>query len=273
MSSGLNLGNPNPTVFPASFDAAVLDGGYQSRDGMWNAYVNRDAISIWGSDDVLGRPTIVERLSERMRRTFSTYDVRPDHPRAWSNAGNLIHHALRLGLVREETTADGERGWRLLDREPHWIVTGTGGFRALRQVRGLPAAEQEVIDRAEAKRRRLNATLDRKARERADDRIARQVSNVLHADPAATVPVRWAENSWVPTWLSGSRIDAASSIVREAHHAAELDRPALKVWIRALETEAVMAIGRPEARARKQAALPAHAEIPAEDDAALEALL
>ncbi len=77
----------------------------------------------------------------------------------------------------------------------------------------------------------------------------------------------------VPAWLSGTHLDAASAIVREAHHAAEMDRPKLKAWIRILETEAVYAIGRPERRDSERAALPEHAEIPTDDADALGGLL
>lgn len=274
MPDELTLDNPNQIAFPASFDAAVLEGGgYVSRDGMWSAYVNADVLAVWDKDEVLGRASIVDRYAARMRSRFARYQGTAENPRTWGDAGNLVHHALRLGLLREQTTDTCVRGWRLLDREPHWIITGTGGFRVLRQVRGLPAAEQDVIDRAEAKRQKLNATLDRKARERADERIDRQIRNVLHADPSATVPAWWAERGFVPTWLSGTRLDAASAIVREAHHAAEMGRPTLKAWIRVLETEAVYAIGRPERRDSERAALPEHAEISDADADALGGLL
>lgn len=274
MPDELSLNNPNPRSFPATFDATVLDGGgYVSRDGCWSAYVNADVIAVWGADDVLGRAAIVERLSSRTRARFDRYQGTVEQPKTWADAGNLIHHALRLRLVREETTATGERGWRILHRQPHWIVVGTGAQRALRQVGGLPPEQQAVVDKAEATARKRKATLDRNARLKADDRIAQAVRNILDADPSSLVPHHWASYDFVPTWLPGTRLDACAGIVREAHHAAGMDRPTLKIWTRHLETEAVMAIGRREQRLREQAALPEHAEIPAADDIALEALL
>lgn len=188
----LPLDNPNPTAFPASFDAAVRDGGYTSGDGMWNAYVNRDLLTVYGEDNWLGRGAVVRDYAAAMRARFARYQGQPDQPRTWADAGNVIHHALRLGLVAEETGPDGERGWRLLDREPRWIITGTGGFRVLRQVRGLPPAEQDAVDKAEATRRKLNATLDRKARSKADEPIAEYVREILTGDPAYVVHQRWA---------------------------------------------------------------------------------
>jgi hypothetical protein len=270
----LPLDNPNPRQFPATFDATVLDGGgYTSGDGCWNAYVNADILGVWGADDWLGRVAIVERHSAGLRARFSRYKGTPEEPRTWADAGNLVHHAVRLGLLREEAGPGGERGWRLLDRKPHWIVVGTGYHREARQVRGLPPAEQAAIDKAAATARKRAATLDRTARHKADERIARLVRTVLDRDPATLVPSCWATRGWVPTWVPGTRLDACAGVVREAHHAAEMDRRTLRHWIVYLEREAVLADGRPEVRRMRNAALPEHAEIPPEDAAALGDLL
>ncbi|SFM84785.1 hypothetical protein [Methylobacterium pseudosasicola] len=272
MSGGYNLGNPNPT-FPTSFDAAVIEGGYVSGDGCWNAYVNADAIAVWGADDVLDRAMIVERYSSRMRARFQKYRGTAAEPRTWADAGNVVHHALRLGLIREVTTTAGERGWRILERDLRWIVVGTGYHREARQVRGLPPAEQAAVDKAEASLARRRATLDRKARENADAWIARVIRDTLRSDPATVVPQMWADRGWVPSWLSGTRLDASAGIVREAHHAAAMDRRTLKAWISDLQEESISSIARPFKRSQEFAALPEHAELPDEDDAALEALL
>lgn len=274
MPDELNLDNPNPPTFPASFDAAVLEGGgYVSRDGMWSAYVNADVLAVWGEDEVLGRASIVDRYSARMRARFARYQGGAENPRTWGDAGNLLHHALRLGLIREQATETGERGWRILDRRPHWVVVGTGAQRTLRQIGGLPPEKQAVVDAASARQAKLTATLDRKAREKADARIAQAVRNILHEDPDTLVPASWVALHWVPVWLAGTRLDAAATIVREAHHAGEIDRPSLRHWIRILETEAVVAIGRREQHRRELAALPEHAEIPTDDADALGGLL
>lgn len=273
MPDELSLDNPNPVAFPASFDAALLDGGYVSGDGLWAAYVNADMIAVWGADEVLGRASIVDRYSARMRARFMRYRGTVEEPRTWSDAGNLVHHAIRLRLLREQTTDTGERGWRILDRQPHWIVVGTGAQRTLRQVGGLPPEQQAVVDKAEATARKRSATLDRKARERAEARIARAVRNILAEDPDTLVPASWASLLWIPSWLPGTRLDAAAAIVGEAHHAGEINRHSVGAWIRILETEAVMAIGRREQHRRELAALPEHAEIPADDADALGGLL
>lgn len=273
MPDDLPLDNPNPRSFPASFDAAVLDGGYVSGDGMWNAYVNRDLIAIFDEDAWLPRSEFVRRYACAMQARFARYQGTDEHPRTWADAGNVIHHGLALSLVAEETGAGGERGWRLLSRDPAWIIEGTGYGRACRQVRGLPAAEQAAQDRRERTACRRTATLDRKAREAADDCIAREVRDILRADPVSLVPAVWARRGYVPEWLPGTRLDAAAQIVREAHHAAAMGRPTLKEWISDLSMEAVVAIGRPHRRQAERDALPEHAEIPAADDAALEALL
>ncbi|MCG5246918.1 hypothetical protein LPC10_17470 [Methylorubrum sp. B1-46] len=271
--STLPLDNPNPQCFPATFDATVLDGGgYTSADGCWNAYVNADVIEAWGLDDWLDRLTIVDRHSSSLRARFNRYKGMPAEPRTWADAGNLVHHALRLSLVAEETGPDGERGWRILDREPHWIVVGTGYHREARQVRGLPPAEQAVVDKAEARKRKLSATLDRKARHAADERIANRVRQILQYDPASLVPKHWARLGYVPAWLPGTRLDAAAAIVREAHHTVEMDRERLRGWLSYLGTESLCALSRPSRRQAERDALPEHAQLPDDDAAALGAL-
>ncbi|KST61187.1 hypothetical protein AO398_00410 [Methylobacterium sp. GXS13] len=102
MSGGLNLGSPNPTSFPASFDAAVVDGGYRSGDGCWNAYVNRDLILIFDEDAWLPRSEIVRRYACAMQARFARYQGTDEQPRTWADAGNTTHHGLALRLVAEE---------------------------------------------------------------------------------------------------------------------------------------------------------------------------
>ncbi|BAU90651.1 MULTISPECIES: hypothetical protein [Methylobacteriaceae] len=272
MAAGLALTNPTPVAFPASFDAAVLDGGYRSCDGCWNGYVNRDILIVYAEDAWLGRGEMVERYAFTMQARFRRYTGTPEQPRTWADAGNVIHHALALGLVAEETGPGGERGWRLTSREPAWLIVGTGAQRECRQVRGLPPEQQAAQDKREQAARRRNTTLDRKARVAADEHVARHVRDVLRYDPATVVPEAWARRGYVPASLPGTRLDAAAAVVREAHHAAGMDRPTLKSWVSDLAMEAAVAIVRPGRRQAEQVALPETVEIPDADMTALEAV-
>ncbi len=258
--------------FPASFDAAVLDGGYDAGP-CWNAFVNRDLIDMWKGVDWLGRADIVERYSTAMGARFARYQGRPTEPRSWSDAGNLIHHGLRLGLLAEKTGPGGERGWRLISREVMWRVEGTGYDRKAVQVRGLPPAQQAARDRKEETIAKRRATLDQTARVKANGEIERLVGSIMRYDPDTVVPARWVDGGFVPAWFQGTRLDACAGIAREAHHANELPRVRLAQWIRALKHEEVCAIGRPRSRAEERAAQSPHAEIPEDDTSALEALL
>ncbi|UYW24822.1 hypothetical protein OKC48_16235 [Methylorubrum extorquens] len=76
----------------------------------------------------------------------------------------------------------------------------------------------------------------------------------------------------MPTWLPGTRLDAAAAVVRDAHHAAAMDRPTLKNWLSDLAMEGAVAIVRPRLRQAEQAALPETAAIPDDDIDALEAV-
>ncbi|MBE7197157.1 MAG: hypothetical protein INR70_05055 [Parafilimonas terrae] len=262
----------NGPTFPLTFDAAVQEGGYESRDGCWAGYVNRDVLAVWRVREWQTRDEIVLNYAIHMGNTFPNFRGGFEDARTWRDAGNLVFYGLMLGLIEEQVGPNGRRGWHLLDKEPHFIIVGTGAQRSVRQVRGLPPDQQRQQDKREATARKRAATLDRKAREKADATIGHQVRSILRSDPASTIPELWIRRGWIPEWLQGTRLDAAATVVREAHHAAEMDRPALKVWIRVLEREAIVAIGRPEKRRRQLAALPERAVIPDADADALGGL-
>lgn len=255
------------------FDIALLEGSVQPGGVMWKAHVNELALRIWGDDDQLARLEIVEAYGFEMRRRFRRYAGTLDHPLMWWDAGIIVHRAVQLGLVAEACDPTGDRRWKLLSREPMWITVGQGRRRILRQVRGLPPAEQDAQHRREAGLRKRGATLDRKARGGADHRIAILVRDILRNDPLSVIRPHWVREGWVPLWMLGSRLDAAASIVREAHHKAEMDRKTLRAWLRALNLDVRISATRALQRAAEQASLPGKIEIPPDDVAALEAIL
>ncbi|AMB45079.1 hypothetical protein [Methylobacterium sp. AMS5] len=152
------------------------------------------------------------------------------------------------------------------------------GRSIARQVLGLPPAEQAAECRRQARQAMLTSTLDRKARYAADAEIAALVSDILAGDPDATVPEHWAGRNehrlaYVPEWLPGTRVDACVPVIREAHHTLDVPRQTVREWLRELRHAARFAPYRYARRQAKKAALPEHADIPAEDAEALGGLL
>ena len=252
-----------------AFDTSLALGGFgPDTYPAWNAYVNRDVLAMFGSADWIGIGSVAELYRTHVARKFERFEEA-----TWRKAGNLFHCALRIGVIADAPDPERGRGWRLVDREPRWVIEGAGYRKRAVQVRGLPPAEQALQYKREATARKLAATLDRKARLKADERIALEVARILHNDPDALVPPCWVPQGFVPDWLPDTRIDASAGILREAHHAAEMTRTKLKDWIKVLAFFAYGSRWRFHEREKQRAALPAHVEIPAEDDAALEALL
>ena len=251
------------------FDPAYALGGFgPDTYTCWSAYVNRDILAMFREDDWIGLADVGPRYKERAARQFERHE-----DATWRKAGNLFHYARALGLIVEEIDPERGRGWRLVDREVRWIIEGSGYRKRAVQVRGLPPAEQALQYKREATARKLAATLDGKARLKADGPIALEIARILHNDPDAILPAHWVQQGFVPDWLPDTRIDASAGILRDAHHAAGLTRPKLKEWIKVLKFFADCSRWRFNEREKQRAALPTHAEIPAEDDAAMEALL
>ena len=251
------------------FDTALALGGFgPDTYPAWNAYVNRDVLAMFGDADWIGISSVAE-----LYRTHAARRVERFEEATWRKAGNLFHYARAIGVVADAPDPERGRGWRLVDREVRWIVEGSGYRKRAVQVRGLPPAEQALQYKREATARKLADTLNRKARLEADEPIALEITRILHNDPDAMVPPFWVPQGFIPDWLPDTRIDASAGILRDAHHAAGLTRPKLKEWIEALRFFADGSRWRFNRRQQERAALPAHAEIPAEDDAALEALL
>ena len=257
-----------------AFEHALRDGGFgPGVYPAWNAYVNRDVLAIYGDEGWLGFDDVARLYAERASRQ------REQYPQAyWRKAGNLFHYAVQLGLIAGERGGEHGRGWRLVHREPQWVVDSQGGRSIARQVLGLPPAEQAAEYRRQARQAKLTATLDRKARHAADAEIAALVSAILAGDPDATVPEHWAASNQyrlpcVPEWLPGTRIDVCAPVLREAHHTLDVPRQTVREWLRELRHAARIAPTRYARRQAEKAALPEHADIPAEDAEALGGLL
>ncbi len=254
-----------------AFDRALAAGGYgPDRYVTWNALVNRDVLALFRGYDWLGPEELATAYVSRVARR--AYLIANPHA-AWRNAGNLIHYALRLSLVAEVANPARGRGWRLVHDEVQWVVEGEGAKRHARQIRGLPPEEQAAEDRRQARLAKLAATLDRKARLAADEPIAKTIAEILRYAPDFVVPENWARTGPVPAWAVGLPLAEAAAIVREAHHAAETPRRRLRSWVPALGNAADNACALYHETNRRAVARPAPAAIPADDTAALEAML
>jgi len=253
----------------AAFDQAYALGGFgPDTYPAWSAYVNRDILAMYGDGYWIALDDVAPLFKKHAARMHERFE-----DATWRKAGNLFHYARGLGLIVEEPHHERGRGWRLVHREPQWIVEGTGYGKRAVQVRGLSPAEQDARDRYEAKMRRLHATLDRKARLKADVEISDLVDTILRRSPGITVPEYWRGRGFVPDWLLGNPLAGSATVVRETHHAMEMDRRQLREWIRWLGSLRDAAGFGLQKRLRDQAELPEHAEIPADDADALGGLL
>jgi hypothetical protein len=270
---------PVSPSFQSEFDAALTTPSYRADGDRWKVYVNEDVLSIFGADDALDAPEIVERFATRMRGKFpkslyprSKWHISTTVARHWAGAGNVLHWAIQYGLVTQEAAADGSLAWRLVRREPTYIIDERRGWQ-VRQVRGLEPRMQAAQDKAEATRRRLNETLDRKARNAADDEIRRLVQSLVRLDPDYRVEAQ-SLKAKTPEICHGMPLAECASIVMDAHQRLVMGRSALKAWTRHLDHLIFMAqckgmgVGR-----RMDPVTPIPAEIPAEDEDALAGLL
>mgnify|MGYP004730021385 CR=1 FL=1 len=90
---------PRLTGLSASFDAARIKGEYSTTDGLWRARVNGDTLAIWGKNDWLSRCEVVTQYASLPRPKSTRYKLRIERPQTGTDAGNMIHHAVLLGLV------------------------------------------------------------------------------------------------------------------------------------------------------------------------------
>ena len=270
---------PVDLTFQAEFDAALATPTYRSDGDRWRVYVNEDVLSIFGEDDVLDAPETVERFANRMRRKFpkslyprSKWHISTTVARHWAGAANLLHWALQYGLVTQEVAVDGSLAWRLVRREPTYIFDERRGWQ-VQQVRGLEPHLQAAHDRKEASRRRLNETLDRKAREAADPEIRRLVAAMQDLDRDILVEGDVLKGR-LPEICHGRRLAEASPVLIETHHRLGMDRHELKRWVRSLSYElAVLQHRYSQPNFRWGLSTPSPAEIPREDEDALAGLL
>ena len=265
---------PVSPISRLAFDRALATPTYSSQDDRWRVYVDRDLQTVFQDDDVLDPAAMVPRFADLMRLKFprSRWSPAGTSAQHWQGVGNLLHWAERYELATREDGPDGSPVWRRARAEPTFIVDPSRGWRVL-QVHGLPPALQSEQDRKEATRMKLRGTLDRKAREAADPEIRRLVAAMQDLDRDILVEGE-ALKRRLPEICHGRRLAEVSPVVIETHHRLGMDRDELKRWTRALSTELMVLQHRySQPNFRWGLATPAPAEIPAEDEDALSAVL
>lgn len=253
-----------------AFDAALVRPTYGEGHDRWPAYVNEDLLIAFAEDDALGREAFVPRYDRRMATKFAnrrTERPQPDR-RAWESAGNALGWGVRLGLLTEETSLDGERSWRLVRRELTYALNRKW---RLEQVAGLAPEVQAARDRKAATHAKLTATLARKACEKRITTLATRLRAVLEAEPEFVVPAAWIETGYLPEWTAGKALAACFDTVRDAPLGLQFSKKRLLDWGDLICMEGHRA--RVRAYERKKAAQTEATEVPAEDAAALEDLL
>ncbi|MRI55123.1 hypothetical protein D8770_14300 [Methylobacterium sp. DB1607] len=253
-----------------AFDAALVSPTYGTGHSRWPAYVNEDILIVFGEDSALGREAFVPRYDARMATKFANRRGERPQPdrRAWESAGNAVGWGLRLGLLTAETGPDGARAWRLVRREPTYILDKKWQCE---QVAGLTSALQAARDKRAATQAKLTATLARKACEKKSPWLAQRLRWILEDEPGFAIPASWAAQGYVPEWTVGTALSACFDTIRDAPIALEFSKGRLAAWDRQLAGDGILA--RHRASERRLAAQAEAADVPAEDAAALEDLL
>lgn len=269
---------PKPYTQPApatteechrAFESALVRPTCGAGHDRWPAYVNEDLLVAFAEDVVLGREAFVPRYDARMAAKFPRRGERPQPDRrAWESAGNAVGWSIRLGLLTAETGPDGERVWRLVRREPTYVLNKKW---QVEQVAGLTSALQVARDKRAATQAKLTATLARKACEKRIPTLATRLRAILEAEPEFVVPAEWVVAGYVPEWTLGKALSACFDTVRDAPLAFEFSKKRLLNWGDLICMEGHRA--RVRAYERKKAAQAEKVEVPAEDAEALEDLL
>jgi hypothetical protein len=182
-------------------------------------------------------------------------------PRGWSPSfaadyvGNTIGWGRELGLVEE--ASDGERSWRLIERSPVYEVIGGRCVR----VRGLPDAEQVVMNRKIDALRRRRATLARAAADKVRRRVGSLLDRLSVVQWDAGIPAEWLV--FLGDHPAGMRVTEARSFILAAHD--EWDPAVTKRWVG--EDEATVTAAERDAVVRREAAEAAAAAARLAEDA------
>lgn len=240
-------------------DGAIANRSYGRDRRTFPAEVNLDLIDLFEGRDRLAVGELMDAHAALVVRTGRGAD--------WSEVfradvvGNLIGWGVHLGILKETPDANGERGWRLVERELRYDVCAG---RA-QQIRGLPGDEQAAMNRRRLAAERRAATLDRRSAETLTPLIATALSHILAATPDATVPVGWSRFVGEDLPARWPLLREAFGLLVEAHR--ESPRRRRQDWLYLLGREGLAARHLAQRRAEEAKA----AEL-AEDAAAFEDL-
>ncbi|RUP21454.1 hypothetical protein [Methylobacterium sp.] len=202
-------------------DGAIRNRGYGGDRRTFPAEANLALLDLFGERDRLALGDLMDAHAVVVART--------GRGEGWSEAfradvvGNLIGWGVHLGILTEAPSADGERGWRLVERSPVYEIIGGRCVR----VRGLPDAEQVAMNRKMASLARRRNTLARKRADETRRRVADLLDQIALVDSTATVPDAWLARIGEPA--RGMRVTEARGYILAAHD--EWPRGDQQLWV------------------------------------------
>lgn len=221
-------------------DAAIQRRGYGGDRKTYPAEANVAILRLFRTADWISRGNL--RLGADTVRAA----------RGWSAEfaldviGNTVGWGLHLGLIEEAPGPDGERGYRLLEREQVYEVVAGKAVRVI----GLPPDEQIAMNLRRSKLRRLQATLARKRAAKIRMFAAPAIDRLIAANPLGRIPETL--HPFLGDFLVNLSGDVTLCEVREllvdAH--TDWDRRIQSRWVVALD--AAVAAAETEAAANRE---------------------
>ncbi|WP_375453429.1 hypothetical protein [uncultured Methylobacterium sp.] len=219
-----------------AFDRALIVPTYRSEGDRWAFYVDSDLQALFGGDDALDAEALVPRWAVLMRhkdlrggwRSIPEGTVILAH---WQGMGNLLHWGAVFELITTEAGPDGQPLWRRVRKEPSFVIDTRPGrdWQTIR-IRGLPPEQQAAVYAEEQRLRRLRATLDRNARDRADADIAAVVAEMVKNNPDFVAGDQHALRQRLPEICHDRSIAAVAPMIADAHQRLAMCRSDLKSW-------------------------------------------
>lgn len=237
----------------AAFDVALAVPRYPSggvHGPRWQFFVDNDLQTIFEEDDALGAEQLLPRWAHLMRNRGlgEGWDAIPEGTvilAHWEGTASLLHWGKKLQLVTVVPGSDGPPQWRRVRTEPSFILDPRRGYQAIR-IRGLPAEMQAAQYAAEQRLTKLHATLDLKARRKADDEIQHIVRCMVRDGPDIVMGTLYLIRDRLPEICHDRTVSAVAPMISDAHHRHAMSRRELKNWRKDLSNTSIILRGRVE---------------------------
>lgn len=226
-------------------ERSIFARGYGGAFATYEVSVNETLIGMFEGRDRIGAADLLGMQAAFVERAGRGSSWTPEF---WADfAGNLIGWGLHLALLVEAPGPDGERGWRMPDREMQFDVHRN----RTRRIRGLPGEEQAAMNRRLLTQARRAATLDRQRAESLAPLIATALSEILALEPEATVPATWGRYVGEDVPARWPLMREAFGLLVEAHR--EWPRRRQQNWLDVIRRELALAHSRGWLRKRAEA--------------------